>query len=267
MNNLESIDIEPFPIIENVFEIYSKMEKYIFLPLATINFKNHKVLNNKSFHFISIWDNGSYEDVYFNDFRKEIRIIKFKMVDNKYLYPINPKFPSIQFLNDAYNIIEQNFNENIDYYLTPKNYSKFTHEDKTLYNGAELIRNSINEFDRFDSAYYFERITQYLYAKRKFELFEKINPSFTYSETFIGLLTTRENVISEFHDEGKTKTEIINNLLDEPQWIQNPEEILKNLNLTFIGSISENNFTNGSAEIYLFWDRIKNEVYQFIQWT
>lgn len=50
-----------------------------------------------------------------------------------------------------------------------------------------------------------------------------------------------------------------------PNWLQKPEKIFENL--TFIGSVSEGDFTNGSAEIYLFWDKENNEVYQFFQWT
>jgi hypothetical protein len=267
MNEQENIDTIPFPDYLSVFNIYSGKEKFLFLPLVSISFTNHEIFGNRIFHFVSIWDTGSYNDDYFNDFRKESRIIRFKILNNKYLYPIDPKFPSIEYLADAYGIIEENFNKNIDYYLTPKNQTRFSLEDKTLTKGAELIWSAIDKFDRHDSGYYFTRITKYLYTKKKYDLFGKVNSSFTYPETFIGLTTTREKVISEFHSYGKTRTELINNLLDKPDWLQKPEEILKELNLIFIGSIDEYSFTDGSAEIYLFWDKSNDEVYQFLQWT
>jgi hypothetical protein len=263
----DKTEIVSFPDLKNVFDVYSGREKYVFLPLASVSFHDHRVLGNRSFHFISIWDTGSYKDDFFNDFRRESRIIKFKIVNNKYLYPVDPKFPSVEHLAQAYDIIEKNFNENLDYYLTPKSHVKFSIEDKTLRKGGELIDNSIGGFDRGDSGYYFKRITKYLYTKKKFELFGKINSSFTYPETFIGTTITREEVISEFHSYGKTKDEIVNNLVDKPAWLQKPEEIIKELDLIFIGSIDEYSFTDGSAEIYLFWDKDHDEVYQFFQWT
>lgn len=267
MNRLENIEIIPFPDFENVFEIFSGKEKYVFQPLASIVFNNHSIFENRRFNFVSIWDTGSYNSDFFNDFRKESRIIKFKIVENRYLYPVEPIFPFIDHLSRAYDLIEKNFNENLDYYLTPKSHTKFSLEDETLNKGAELVHNSNNKFDRCESSYYFNRITKYLYTKKKFELYGKINSSFTYPETFIGLTNTREQVISEFHTYGKTKDEIINNLLDKPVWLQKPEEILKELNLIFIGSVDEYTFTDSSAEIYLFWDKDNEEVYQFFQWT
>lgn len=267
MDTSENYNIIPFPKFENVFNIFSGKEMQVFLPLVSIEFKNHNIFDNRIFHFISIWDNGSYNREFFNDYRKESRIIRFKLIKNKYLYPIEPIFPFIENLQTAYNITEKNFNDNLDYYLTPKSYTKFNYEDEVLNKGAELINNSISEFDKSDANYYFTRITKYLYAKKKYELFNNINSSFTYPETLIGLTKTKEQVISEFHNYGKTKNEIINNLLDKPDWLQKPEEILDNLNLIFIGSIDEYTFTEGSAEIYLFWDKENDYVYQFLQWT
>lgn len=268
MKNIEDkLEIIPFPDFNNTINVINGNEKFIFLPLATIQFNKHIEFENRSFHFISIWDTGTYEENYFNAFRKNIRCIKFKIENNKYSYLPEPEFPFINLLPKAYDIIQSNFQENIDYYLNPKSSRQFSIEDKIFSKGKELIFNLLEDFDKPDGAYYFERITQYLYTKKKYELFDKINSDFAYLETFVGLTTTKEKRIAEFNYEGKSKNEIINNLLEKPNWLQNPEEILKIQNLIFIGSVSETDFTNGSAEIYLFWDKENNEAYQFFQWT
>lgn len=269
MKNIENekLRITPFPDFSNVFNIIHGNEKFIFLPLATIQFYEHPEFKNRSFHFASIWDTGNYEEDYFNEFRKDIRCIKFKIENDKYSYLPEPRFPFVKLLAKAYEIAEHNFQKNSDYYLEPKSSSQFLIEDKILSDGKELISNLLEGFDKLDGAYYFERIIQYLYAKKKHELFDKVNPDFAYLETFIGLTTTKEKVIAEFNYEGKSNNEIINNLLEKPNWVQNPEEILGNLNLTFIGSVSESDFTNSSAEIYLFWDKENDDVYQILQWT
>lgn len=111
-----------------------------------------------------------------------------------------------------------------------------------------------------------KKITKYLYTKKKFEKFNNINSDFTYSETFIGLTTTKEEVVREFHSDGKDKSEIIKNILAKPNWIQTPEK-LNYENMIFIGSVSESDFTNGTAELYLFWDKENDFVYQISQWT
>lgn len=261
----EKLLIIPFPDFNDVFNIDNGKEKFIFLPLTTIKFQEHTEFQNRSFHFISIWDTGTYEETYFNEYRKEIRCIKFKIENNKYSYLGELNFPFINLLPRAYDIIEYHFQENIEYYLEPKSYRLFSIENKIFSKGQELIFGSVEGFDKPDAAYYFERIVQYLYTKKKYELFDKVNSNFVYSEIFIGATTTKEEVISEFNYEGKSKKEIINNLLKMPNWLQKPEKIFENL--TFIGSVSEGGFTNGSAEIYLFWDKENNEVYQFFQWT
>jgi hypothetical protein len=265
----KNLEIIPFPDFNNAFNVINGNEKFIFLPLATIQFNEHPAFENRRFHFVSIWDTGTYEENYFNAFRKNIRCIKFKIENNKYSYLAEPKFPFINLLPKAYDLIESNFQENIDYYLKPKSSRQFSIEDKIFSDGKELVFNSLEDFDKPDAAYYFERITQYLYTRKKYELFDKINADFAYLETFAGLTTTttKEKLIAEFNDEGKSKNEIINNLLEKPNWLQKPEEILDSLNLIFIGSVSESDFTNGSSEIYLFWDQENNEAYQFFQWT
>ncbi|WP_433830744.1 hypothetical protein [Flavobacterium anhuiense] len=268
MNNTQkSIEIIPFSEFEDTFNSIDSNGKFVFLPLATIQFNQHSEFEDKSFHFISIWDTGDYEESFFNDFRKNISCIKFKLENNKYSYPEKLNFPFVDLLSQAYPLTQQNFQQHFDYFLKPKNYDEFSAEDGIFNQGREFVFNSLNGIDKFESSHYYERITQYLYAKEKYNLFDKINPAFTYSETFIGITTTKEEVIADFHYEGKSKDEIINNLLGTPEWLQSPEEISEKLNLTFIGSVYEGDFTNGTAEIYLFWDKINNETYQFFQWT
>ncbi len=70
---------KPFPLIEDIFEISSPNEKYDFTPLVSITFKNYPVLNNNSFHFISVWDTGRYIEDYFIDSRPDPRVIRFKI--------------------------------------------------------------------------------------------------------------------------------------------------------------------------------------------
>ncbi|WP_281632633.1 hypothetical protein [Flavobacterium luteolum] len=268
MNNTqELIEILPFPEFENTFNSINSNEKFVFLPLATLQFKKHSEFENKSFHFVSIWDTGDYEESFFNEFRKSISCIKFKIENNKYSYPEGLNFPFVDLLSQAYDLTHQNFQQNLDYYLEPKSYHEFSSEKSIFSQGREFVFNSLNGIDKFESSYYYERITQYLYTKEKYKLFDKINPQFTYSETFIGITTTKEEVMTGFNEEGKSKDEIINNLLGTPEWLQSPEEIPEKLNLIFIGSVYEGDFTNGSAEIYLFWDKENDEAYQFFQWT
>jgi len=254
---------KPFPLIEDIFEIKNSNEKYVFTPLVSITFKNHPILNNNSFHFISVWDTGSYAEDYFNDNRVDPRVIRFKYKNNKYSYLSNLNFPFINELKKAYEIIENNFIENLEYYLTPKSNREFI---DTLSKGCELVHSTNEKFDKVEAGYYFEKITKYLYTKKKFQKFNNINSDFTYSDTFIGLTTTKEKVIREFHSEGKDKSEIIKNMLAKPNWIQTPEK-LNYENMIFIGSVSESDFTNGTAELYLFWDKENDFVYQISQWT
>lgn len=256
-------EIRPFPLIEDIFEINSSNEKYVFTPLVSIGFENHSILSNKLFHFISVWDTWSYEEDYFNDNRPEPRVIRFKYKNNKYSYLSNLNFPFVDELKNAYEIIENNFNENLEYYLRPKSNKEF---ENVLSKGCDLVHSLCRNFNKPESGYYFEKITKYLYAKMKFEKFNKINSDFTYSEIFIGLTTTKEKVINEFNTEGKDKNEIIKNILIEPNWLQTPEK-LNYEKLIFIGSVSESDFTNGTAELYLFWDKENDFVYQISQWT
>ncbi|AWK06030.1 hypothetical protein HYN56_18085 [Flavobacterium crocinum] len=263
----KQIEIIAFPDFDKTLNIINKREKFIFLPLATIQFEKHSEFENRQFHFILIWDTGTYEDDFFNEFRKDIRCIKFKLEGNKYSYLGKPNFPFVHLLPNAYDLIENHFQENLEYYLKPKSFREFSDENGVFTKGLAKIINQLNDFDKPDAAYYYERIMQYLYTKKKYELFNKINSDFSYSELFIGRTTTKEEVIAEFNDEGKSDNDLINNLLEEPNWLQKSEDILKDLDLTFIGSVSESDFTNGSAEIFLFWDKKNDEVYQFFQWT
>ncbi|MFD2943012.1 hypothetical protein [Flavobacterium notoginsengisoli] len=267
INTEKQLRTIPFPDLANVFHTINGREKFIFLPLVSVQFDNHSEFENRHFHFISIWDTGTYEDDFFNEFRKDIRCIKFKLEDNKYCYLGKPNFPFVDLLPNAYDLIESHFQEHLEYYLRPKSFREFSDENGVFNKGREIILSKLKDFDKADAAYYYERIIQYLYTKKKYELFDKINSDFSYSELFIGRTTTKENVIATFNDEGKSDHEIINNLLGKPNWLQKPEDISKDLSLIFVGSVSENDFTNGSAEIYLFWDKQNEEVYQFFQWT
>ncbi len=172
-------------------------------------------------------------------------------------------FPFISELKKAYQITEKNFVENLEYYLTPKSNKEFA---DTFSKGGELVHSTNKDFDKGESGYYFEKISKYLYTKKKFEKFNNIDSDFTYSETIIGLTTTKEEVIREFHCDGKDKSEIIKNIHVRPNWIQTPEKLNYD-NMIFIGSVSESDFTNGIAEIYLFWDKENNFVFQISQWT
>ena len=255
--------ISPFPEFESIFNANNSKEKFVFSPLASIEFDNDKVLSDKKFHFISVWDTGSYEKEYFNEYRLSERVIRFKFYDNKYSYPTELKFPFLDELESAYKTIENNFNENIDFFLKVKSYEEFS---GTLNKGGDILFSNNKKFDRWDAGYYFEKITTYLYTKKKFERFNKIHSRFTYPETLIGLTKTKEEIISEFHTYGTAKEDIVKNILDKPDWLQFPENLDYN-KLIFIGSVSEFDFTNGTAEIYLFWDKENDYVYQISQWT
>ncbi|WP_289659836.1 hypothetical protein [Flavobacterium panacagri] len=268
MNNTnKEMKVVAFPDFDQTFNLINEREKFIFLPLASIQFNNHSEFENRHFHFISIWDTGTYENDFFNEFRKDIRCIKFKLEDQRYSYLGKPNFPFVDLLPNAYDLIENHFKEHLDYYLTPKSFREFSDENGFFNKARQIIISQLNGFDKSDAGYYFERIVQYLYVKKKYELFNKINSDFSYSELFIGRTTTKEEVIASFVDEGKSDHEIINNLLEKPNWLQKPEDIFRDLNLIFIGSVSESDFTNGSSEIFLFWDKENDEVYQLFQWT
>lgn len=92
-------------------------------------------------------------------------------------------------------IIVNNFIENVEYYLTPKSNKEFA---DTLSKGCELVHATNRNFDKVESGRYFEKITKYLCTKKKFEKFNNINSDFTHSEIFVGLATTKEEVIREF---------------------------------------------------------------------
>jgi hypothetical protein len=258
--------IYPFPNFNDAFIEHDKLERYVFLPLVSIEFNSHKLFGNRTFYFISLWDTGSYDDDFLNNYRLDNYIIRFKYTDNKYSYPIKPNFPYISQLDSAFNLIQQKFDESIDYLLIPKNQDKFELEDNFLSSGGDFLHGVLPDLPRWEAGYYFERIIQYLYTKLKYSKFGKVYPSFTYSMTFVRNQDDEEKMKAKFHTFGKLKEELIKNINENPNWIQR-DETPEGDDIIFIGSVSEYDFTNGTAEIYLFWDKRNEFVYQIFQWT
>jgi hypothetical protein len=260
--------ISPFPDINDVFQRRDEREEFVFLPLLTVKFPDNTLLKDKQFHFISIWDTGSYEKEYFNDYRQDTHIIRFKVVDNKYLYPGDLKFPFVEQLGSAYRVIKSNFENHIDYYLRPKSHREFNSEDKTLIKGGELVHEAVKDLPKWECKYYFERVTKYLYAKTRYLKYHKVFSDFTYSSTFIKTREDEEKIKSEFNSFGKEKDELIKGLLSKPAWIQSDETpVVDGGEVIFIGSVTEYDFTNGTSEIFLFYDKKNEYVYQIFQWT
>lgn len=265
MKNNENIELIPYPKFEDVFvESTDPNAKYVFQPLVTIKLKNHKKNKNKTFHIISIWDTGDYKKEYFGDFRTDVNEISFNIIGDKLEYKDKINFPKIEFLEEAYNIIVKDFEEQKDYYLSNLEYKL---KSEKIKRGRELILSKIPEFGSFESGYYFERITSILLSKYRYEKYGVVNPKFDDNSYYIYKVTngkySEENLKNINYNE-VGKTDFIDNLLGKPEFIQNDESPADS---QFIGQLDEGDYiSSSSTNTFLFYDEGNQKQIQIFQW-
>lgn len=261
----ENIELIPYPNFEDVFvsEIDPKA-KYVFLPLITIKVSNHSVIGTKTFHLISIWDTGNYKKEYFGNFRTDVNAISFNIVGDKLEYKDEIKFPKIEFLEEAYKIIVEDFKTQRDYYLENLEYES---QSAKMDRGVKLILDKLPEFGDFESGYYFERITSALLSKYRFEKYGAVNSLFNDNAIYIDEITNgkyseEQLKTMDFNKIGKIN--LVDNLLEQPEFEQNEEFPEKSL---FIGQINEWHYISASStNTYLFFDKTNNKEMQIFQW-
>jgi hypothetical protein len=253
-----------FPKFDDVFTETDELARYVFLPLISITITDNPELSGKKFHVVSLWDTGNYEESYFNDYRQEIHWMRFDHIDNKYSYPAPVNFPSIGFLKTAYKIAERHFNDNIDFYLRPKEWTEFN-ELRDRKNGGAKIREQLPDMPVFDSEYYFGRIISYLLTKERIKKYLALNSKLTYAY---------------YGDEGKTKEEVRENFNREGKkdlvsFIQKPEELKERFSpewgqyedQEFICHIDVGDFIHSDATmITLFYDKKQKQAIQLFSW-
>lgn len=261
----KTIEIIPYPNFEDVFISETNPKaKFVFLPLATIKFSNHETIGSKTFHIVSIWDTGNYEKKYFGDFRTDVNEISFNIVGEKLQYCDDIEFPKIEFLEKAYNIIVEDFILQKDKYL--KNIEIDSKSD-IIDRGTKLILEIIPDFGNFEAGYYFERITSALLSKYRFDQYGVVNSLLEKNSLYIRKITNNiynsEN-LQNLNINELGKTNLVDNLLEKPKFIQNDEFPEGTI---FIGQINEGEYISFSSTFnYLFYDQINNKQTQIFQW-
>jgi hypothetical protein len=259
------IELIPYPKFEDVFvKETDPKAKFVFLPLVTMKILDHEKIGTKTFHLISLWDTGDYDKDYFGSFRTDVNEISFNIVEDKLEYKDEIKFPKIEFLEKAYNIIIADFEKQKDYYLENLEYDL---KSVKIRRGGKLIIEKIPEFGDFESRYYFERITSALLSRYRFEKYGIVNCLFDDNSYYIYKITNgkySDEVLknSDFNKLGKIN--FIDNLLENPEFIQNDEFPQDTL---FIGQIDESEYiSSNSTNTYLFYDPVNNKQVQILQW-
>lgn len=260
-----SVDLIPYPEFADVFtEETDPKAKFVFLPLVTIKIKNHEKLKDKTFHLISLWDTGDYEREYFGNYRIDVNEVVFDLVGDKLGYKDKIDFPKIEFLEEAYHIISEDFQTQKENYLI--NLSYFDKGSK-IERGGNLILNKIPEFGKFEAEYYFERITSVLLSKYRFQNYGVINSNFDDNSIFRHKFFKKYYPDDEVEkiDFNKTgKVNFIDNLLLLPDFIQNNEFPSDTI---FIGQVDEGDFiSSDSTNTFLFYDAINEKQIQIFQW-
>ena len=260
-----SVDLIPYPDFEDVFTKETDPKaKFVFLPLVTVKISNHQQLKNKTFHLISVWDTGDYESEYLGDYRIDVNEIKFDLVGDKLGYKDKINFPKIQFLQDAYKIVIEDFEIQKDYYLNDLSYDI---KKSKLKRGGNLILNKIPEFGNFEAEYYFERITSALLSRYRYKKYGVVNSSFDdnsfFSYKFAKELYPNDELEKiDFNKIGKT--DFVDNLLLRPEFIQNNEFPVETI---FIGQVDEGEYISASStNSFLFYDPINEKQIQISQW-
>lgn len=259
-----SVDLIPYPEFEDVFtEETDPKAKFVFLPLVTIKIRNHEQFNDKTFHLISLWDTGDYETEYFGDYRIDVNEIVFDLVGDKLGYKDKIDFPKIEFLEEAYTIISEDFEIQKEYYLSNLNYKGYKSK---IERGGNLILDRIPEFGKFESEYYFERVTSVLLSKYRFKNYGVINSCFDdnsfFKYKFKGDYSDEELEKIDFNKIGKI--DFVDNLLLRPEFIQNDEFPSGTI---FIGQTDEGDFISSSAtNTFLFYNNEKEQQIQIFQW-
>lgn len=259
-----NIDLIPYPKFEDVFvEGIDPKAKYVFQPLVTIKIKNYNGIENKIFHIISIWDTGNYEKDYFGNQRTDVNVISFNIIGDKLEYKDDLRFPKIEFLEEAYNIIIEDFEKQKEFYLIDLN----TPKSRKIERGGELILTKIPEFGNFESRYYFERITSILLSKYRLEKYGVVNSSFDDNMWYIYQITNgkyTEEIVKKLDFNKIGKINLVDNLISKPEFIQNDEYIE---NTMFIGQLDEWHYiSSSSTNTFLFYDSINNKQIQIFQW-
>jgi hypothetical protein len=259
------IHLIPYPKFEDVFvKETDPKAKFAFLPIVTIKILNQEKIEPKTFHLISLWDTGNYEKDYFGDFRTDVNEISFNIIGNKLEYKDEIKFPKIEFLEKAYNIIVADFEKQKDYYLENLDYDE---KSVKIKRGGELILEKIPEFGSFESRYYFERITSALLSRYRFDKYGVVNCLFNNNSYYIHKITkgkySEEDLENlDFNKLGKIN--LVDNLMKNPEFIQNDEFPH---GTSFIGQINEGEFiSSSSTNTYLFYDQVNNKQVQIFQW-
>ncbi|WP_172916141.1 hypothetical protein [Capnocytophaga canimorsus] len=234
------IELLPYPKFNNVFVPETNpLAKYCFLPLITIKIKNHNEIGDKVFHIISIWDTGDYNECHFGDYRIDVDEVQFDIVEEKLAYKDEIIFPNIQYLEEAYNIISQEFENNLQVYLNLKNEDR----DVQMEKGINLILNKIPNFGNSEATFYFEMILSHLLGKYRYEKYRILNSNIS-------------NMYDEKDFNEKGKTSFVDNLLLRPIFVQGDQTPPNSI---FIGQIYENDYNYfNSSDVFLFFDKEKN---------
>jgi len=265
-NNISyKAELIPYPDFEQVFvEETNPLAKYVFIPLVTIKIQNHEIFGDKTFHIIAIWDTGNYEKDYLGEYRKDVNEITFDIVGEKLAYKDDMKFPKIEYLEQAYNLIVEDFEKQKDYYL--ENLESQTKRAK-MERGKELIIEKIPEFGEFEAEYYFERITSVLLSKYRYKKYGAVNSLFDDNSYYAykitkGKYTDDELNCLDFNKIGKVN--LVDNLLLLPNFIQNDEHPINSI---FIGQVDEWDYISASSTTtYLFYDKANKKQIQIFQW-
>ncbi|MDO5608473.1 MAG: hypothetical protein Q4G08_08465 [Capnocytophaga sp.] len=259
------VELVPYPDFEDVFiNETNPKAKYVFLPLVSIKLFNHKELGTKTFHIISIWDTGNYEKEYLGEYRIDVNEIRFDIIGDKLGYKDEINFPKIEYLEQAYQIIKNDFDIEKDNYLNDLDYSS---KSKKIQRGGNLILEKIPDFGKFEAKYYFERITSVLLSKYRYSKYGIVNSLFDNNSYYLhkvsdGKIDEKTILNTDFNTLGKTN--FIDNLLLRPDFIQNDETPNGTI---FIGQVDEWDYiSSSSTNTFLFFDPKENKQIQIFQW-
>lgn len=246
-----------YPDYEAVFTETNQLGQYVFFPILSIHFKDWNGYNNKSFHIVSLWDTGSYEDCHFGNYRIDNYTTHFDLIDNKLSYKDKIEFPKIEYLPEAYQIIVKNFENNKDEILANDDFKESNIKSSQKKIGRDLILEKIPKFGDFEAWHYFNMVTAYLLGKYKSTKGIQTNPELDAS--------VMEGTKEEFLLAHNIETKLINNFLGDPVWLQGAVELP---NTKFIGQVCEMDYLSGaSADLYLFFDESKDRLTQIYQWS
>ncbi len=251
------LEFKAYPDYEAVFTETNQLGKYVFFPILSIHFKDWNGYDTKSFHIVSLWDTGNYEECHFGNYRIDNYIINFDLINNKLSYKDKIEFPKIKYLPQVYQIIVENFEKNKENFLTNDDFN----ESNIRYNqqkiGRDLILAKIPEFGNFEAGHYFNKVTAYLLGKYKSAKGIQTDPELKKS--------AMEGSKNDFLLAHNMDTKLTNNFLGNPVWLQGAVELP---NTKFIGQVYESYYlSDASSDLYLFFDESNNRLTQIFQWS